>query len=56
VPAGDYYVSMWAQTHPGATCYAHVVYTTGYDRYRTMAATIVVGGTQERPNLPVLRF
>ncbi len=30
VPLGDYYVSMWAQTHPGATCYAHVVYSTGY--------------------------
>jgi hypothetical protein len=37
VPQGDYYVSMWAQTHPGATCYAHVVYSTGYDRYRSEA-------------------
>ena len=39
VPLGDYYVSMWAQTHPGATCYAHVVYSTGYDRYRSEART-----------------
>jgi len=39
VPLGDYYVSMWARTHPGATCYAHVVYDTGYDRYRSEART-----------------
>jgi hypothetical protein len=37
VPLGDYYVSMWVRTHPGATCYAHVVYSTGYDRYRSEA-------------------
>lgn len=33
VVPGDYYVSMWAQTHPGATCYGKVVYSTGYQRY-----------------------